>query len=126
MDRCRANQTCNESDGSTRGIETHPNLVESLYGGNGAEKNTVDGGGDLRRGRTGDDGDDPEIRATAAGDLGAKRFEEIIARCPQYIYPHAVGETELKNSVTPKCITAVQLRISVTPRFITRFHRDET
>ena len=45
--------------GSTRGIETHPNLVESLYGGNGAERITVDGGGDLRRGRTGDDGDDP-------------------------------------------------------------------
>ena len=60
--------------GSTRGIETHPNLVESLYGGNGAEKITVDGGGDLRRGRTGDDGDDPKTRATAVGDLGAKRF----------------------------------------------------
>ena len=117
MARYRANQSCNESDGSTRGIETHPNLVESLYGGNGAEKITVDGGGDLRRGRTGDDGDDPKTRATAAGDLGANRFEEVIARSPQYIYPHAVGGTELKNSVTPKCITAVQLRISVRPRF---------
>jgi len=70
--RYRANQTCNESDGSTSGIETHPNLVESLYGGNGAEEKSVDGDGDLRRGRTGDDGDDPEIRATAAGDVGAK------------------------------------------------------
>ena len=91
--------------------------MEFLYGGNGAEEMAVDGDGDLRRGRTGDDGDDPKTRATAAGDLGAKRFEELIARCPQYIYPHAVGGTELKNSVTPKCITAVQLRISVTPRF---------
>ena len=117
MARCRANQSCKNQMGSTRGIETHPNLVESLYGGNGAEKKTVDGGGDLRRGRTGDDGDDPKTRATSAGVLGAKRFEEIIARCPQYLYPHAVGGTELKNSVTPKCITAVQLRMSVTPRF---------
>ena len=117
MDRYMANQSCKNQMGSTRGIGTHPNLVESLYGGNGAEKNTVDSGGDLRRGRTGDDGDDPKTRATAAGDLGAKRFEELIARCPQYIYPHAVGGTELKNSVTPKCITAVQLHISVTPRF---------
>ena len=113
--------------GSTRGIETHPNLVESLYGGNGAEEKTVDGGGVLRRGRTGDDGDDPEIRATAAGDVGAKTFEGIInARFPQYLYPLAVGGTELKNSVAPRWITARQLRISVTPRFRTRFHRDET
>ena len=101
--------------------------MESLYGGNSAEEMAVDGNGDLRRGRTGDDGDDPKIRATAAGDVGAKRFEGIIkARCPQYLYPLAVGGTELKNSGTPKWITAVQLRISVTPRFRTRFHRDET
>ena len=112
-----ANHSCKSQMGSTKGIGTHPNLVESLYRGNGAERITVDGGGDLRRGRTGDDGDDPETRATAAGDLGAKRFEEVIARCPQYLYPLAVGGTELKNSVTPKCITAVQLRISITPRF---------
>ena len=57
--RCRANQSCKNQMGSTKGIGTHPNLVESLYGGNGAERITVDGGGDLRRGRTGDDGDDP-------------------------------------------------------------------
>ena len=107
MARYMANQSCKNQMGSTRGIETHPNLVESLYGGNGAEKITVDGGGDLRRRRTGNDGDDPKTRAMAAGDLGAKRFEELIACCPQYIYPHAVGGTELKNSVTPKCITAV-------------------
>ena len=54
-----ASLSCKNRMGSTKGIGTHPNLVESLYGGNGAEKNTVDGGGDLRRGRTGDDGDDP-------------------------------------------------------------------
>ena len=36
---------------------------------------TVDGGGDLRRGRTGDDGDDPETRATAARGVGAKRLK---------------------------------------------------
>ena len=111
-----ANQLCKNQMGSTRGIGTHPNVVESLYGGNGAEKNTVDGGGYLRRGRTGDDGDDPEITAMAAGDVGAKTFEGKIARCPQYLYPLAVGGTELKNSVSPRCITAVQLRISVRPR----------
>ena len=102
-------------------------MVEFFYGGNGAEEMAVDGDGDLWRGRTGDDGDDPEIRATAARDVGAKTFEGIInARCPQYIYPFAVGGTELKNSVAPRWITARQLRISVTPRFRTRFHRDET
>ena len=58
-------------------------MVESLYGGNGAEEMFVDGDGDLRRGRTGDDGDDPEIKATAAGDVGAKTFEGVInARDP--------------------------------------------
>ena len=47
---------------------------------------TVDGGGDLWRGRTGDDGDDPKTRATAAGDLGAKRFEELNRALPLGIY----------------------------------------
>ena len=71
-------------------------MVEFLYGGNGAEEMAVDGDGDLRRGRTGDDGDDPEIKATAARDVGAKTFEGgINARGPWYIYPFAVGGTEL-------------------------------
>jgi hypothetical protein len=37
-------------------------LVEFFYGGNGAEEMAVDGDGVLRRGRTGDDGDDPETK----------------------------------------------------------------
>ena len=96
-----ANQSCKNQMGSTRGIETHPNLVESLYGGNGAEKNTVDGGGDLRRGRTGDDGDDPKTRATAAGDLGAKRFEELNRAQPSvYISPYCRWDRVEKLGVT--------------------------
>jgi hypothetical protein len=35
-------------DGSTSGIETHPNSVEFLYGGNGGEEMAVDDDGDLR------------------------------------------------------------------------------
>ena len=50
-------------------------MVEFLYGGNGAEKMSVDGDGDLRRGRTGDDGDDPETKATAARGAGPKRLK---------------------------------------------------
>ena len=71
-------------------------MVEFLYGGNGAEKISVDGGGDLRRGRTGDDGDDPETKATAARGVGAKRLKEESTRAALgYIYPFAVGGTEL-------------------------------
>ena len=51
-------------------------MVEFFYGSNGSEEMSVDGDGDLRRGRTGDDGDDPEIRATAAGDVGRKCLKE--------------------------------------------------
>ena len=50
-------------------------MVEFFYGGNGAEEMAVDGDGDLRRGRTGDDGDDPETKATAARGVGAKRLK---------------------------------------------------
>ena len=100
-------------------------MVESLYGGNGAERITVDGGGGLRRGRTGDDGDDPKTRATAAGDLGAKRFEELNRAQPSDIYISPccrwdrveklgvtemyfccavthIGQTEILNSVSPR------------------------
>ena len=78
--------------------------MEFLYGGNGAEKMSVNGDGDLRRGRTGDDGDDPETKATAARGVGAKRFEvEINARPSEYIY-------------TPL--------LSVGPSCKTRWHRD--
>jgi hypothetical protein len=50
--------------------------VEFLYGGNGEEEMAVDDNGDLRRGRTGDDGDDPETKATAARGCGAKCLKE--------------------------------------------------
>ena len=77
--------------------------MESLYGGNGAEEMSVDGDGDLRRGRTGDDGDDPEIKATAARDVGAKRLKEESTRAALGIY-------------TPL--------LSVGPSCKTRWHRD--
>ena len=119
-----ANQSCKNQMGSTRGIGTHPNLVESLYGGNGAEKNTVDGGGDLRRGRTGDDGDDPKTRATAAGDLGAKRFEELNRALPSvYISPccrwdrvEKLGDTEMDNCCAVTHIGHAEIYNSVSPR----------
>ena len=77
--------------------------MEFLYGGNGAEEMAVDGDGDLRRGRTGDDGDDPEIKATAARDVGAKRLKEESTRAALGIY-------------TPL--------LSVGPSCKTRWHRD--
>ena len=77
--------------------------MEFFYGGNGAEEMAVDGDGDLRRGRTGDDGDDPETKATAAGDVGAKRLKEESTRAALGIY-------------TPL--------LSVGPSCKTRWHRD--
>ena len=87
-------------------------------------ENAVDGNGDLRRGCTGDDGDDPETTTMAARGAGAKTFEGEIKAWPSgYIYPFAVGVTELSNSVAPRLITAEQLYTSVTPKFTTRLHR---
>ena len=77
--------------------------MEFFYGGNGAEEMAVDGDGDLRRGRTGDDGDDPETKATAARDVGAKRLKEESTRAALGIY-------------TPL--------LSVGPSCKTRWHRD--
>ena len=50
------------------------------------EEMAVDGDGDLRRGRTGDDGDDPETRATAARVVGAKRLKEKSTRAALGVY----------------------------------------
>ena len=60
--------------------------MEFFYDGNGAEEMPVDGDGDLRRGRTGDDGDDPEVKATAAGDVGANRLKGKSTRATLGIY----------------------------------------
>ena len=60
--------------------------MEFFYGGNGAEEMAVDGDGDLRRGRTGDDGDDPETKATAARGEGAKRLKEESTRAALGVY----------------------------------------
>jgi hypothetical protein len=54
--------------------------VEFLYGGNGGEEMAVDGDGVLRRGRTSDDGDDPETKGVAAMGRGRVAFEEIFNR----------------------------------------------
>jgi hypothetical protein len=51
--------------------------VEFLYGGNGAEEMAVDGDGVLRRGRTGDDDDDPETKGAAAMGRGRVCLKEF-------------------------------------------------
>ena len=60
--------------------------MEFFYGGNGAEEMAVDGDGDLRRGRTGDDGDDPETKGAAAMGRGRVTFEEVFNRTGRWIY----------------------------------------
>ena len=72
--------------------------MEFLYGGNGAEEMAVDGDGDLRRGCTGEYGDDPETKATAAEDVGAKRLKEESTRAALGIYTPLL-------SVGPSCKT---------------------
>jgi hypothetical protein len=61
-------------------------LVEFFYGGSGAEEMAVDDDGDLRRGRTGDDGDDPKTKGAAARGSGAKRLKEESTRAALGVY----------------------------------------
>lgn len=71
--------------------------MEFFYGGNGAEEMAVDGDGDLRRGRTGDDGDDPETKAGGSSGARARNVWRNFQPYDSlgYIYPSAVGVTEL-------------------------------
>ena len=66
----------------------------------------VDDNGVLRRGRTGDDGDDPETKGAAAMGLGQVTFEEIFNRTVRWDYipmccrwhrMDKIGGTELCN-----------------------------
>jgi hypothetical protein len=100
--------------------------MEFLYGGNGEEEMAVDDDRVLRRGRTGDDGDDPKTKGAAAMGRGRETFEEIFKRTVRWIYiPMCrrcdrvvkLGGTEMDN--------CRQLCTSVTPKITTRLHRDE-
>jgi hypothetical protein len=61
-------------------------LVEFFYGGNGAEEMAIDDDGDLRQGRTGDDGDDLKTKGAAARGAGAKRLKEESTRAALGVY----------------------------------------
>jgi hypothetical protein len=81
----------------------------------------VDGDGVLRRGRIGDDGDDPETKGAAAMGRGRMRLKEFsTAQSVGNIYPFAVGGTEWNKSVAPRCVTACSHSNSVRPSWSNR------
>jgi hypothetical protein len=88
--------------------------VEFLYGGNGGEEMVVDDDEDLRRGRIGDDGEDPKTKGAAAMGRGRETFEEIskcmvrwiyIPMCCRWHRVEKIGGTEMCN-----CLQLQQLR----------------
>lgn len=84
----------------------------------------VDGEDSCSEGAREKKGDVLETRARQHGFAGGDGRSEISkVKSTRYIYPHAVGDTDLKLSVPPSFITVRWQRNSVMPTFMNRWHR---